>query len=227
MSYRDELNAAMHRADAAEAELARVRATLADERAARTVARVQTEGDRIFLGAKGHLIAIAREGGDELWRTRLGDAWTVLVAAEWPDLYVGLRGEVFRIDPASGDVLWKNRMKGLGYSALTLAPVPRALGPGNRVFAGLSGVVVALERETGDEVWRAPLSKGAYFTHVVLLGSELFVGMPDQVVCLDAETGRVVWKKEPKDIGGRYTVTIGPASVGQVATPAADIDNLI
>jgi outer membrane protein assembly factor BamB len=222
--HRDDLEAAQHRARAAEAEAERLRSALAAERAERTVARAEVAGDRIFVGVQGHVVAVSRGGGAELWRSKLGIG-NVLVVVEWPDVYAGCHGEVFRLDPATGAVMWTNPLKGLGRAPVTIAPVPRGLMGGDRVFVGLNGYALALDRDTGAEVWRAVLRKGSLLD-VVLLGGELFAGCESKgLFCLDAQTGAVRWKSELEGLAGFMAlVTVGPASVGQIAVAVAEAE---
>jgi len=225
MAYRDDLEAAQQRTQAAEAEAERLRSALEAERKDRTVARTEVAADRIFVGVTGHVLALSRDGGAELWRTKLSSGYPALVVVEWPDVYAACHGELHRLAPGTGDIMWKNKMKGLGYQPMTIAPVPRGLSGGNRVYVGMSGVVLALDKNTGKEVWRTEIATGA-FLNVVLLGEEVLVGGAKGLICLDARTGEERWRNElPKLIAMLTVVTIGPASVGQIATPmtAADV----
>lgn len=227
MEYRDELEAAQLRAHAAEGEAEELRSALAAERGERTVARAEIAGDRIFVGAGGHVVAISRQGGAELWRVKLSSGHGVLVTVEWPDVYAACRGEVVRLDPATGAVLWKNPLKGLGYMAASIAPVPRGLQGGDRVFVGMCGVALALDRDTGAEVWRTELSKGT-FLNVVLLGGALYAGGRQGLSCLDAQTGEVRWNAELEGLAGLMAmVCVGPASVGQVAVAMAEAESAV
>lgn len=222
MAYRDDVDAAQQRAQAAETEIVQLRSALAAEREVRTVARTEVAADRIFVGVTGHVLALSREGGAELWRTKLVSGYNALVIVEWPDVYAACHGELYRLEHGTGDILWKNKMKGLGYQVMTIAPVPRGLAGGDRLYVGMSGVVLALDKNTGEEVWRTEISKGA-FLNVVLLGKEVLVGATKGLICLDAQTGEVRWRNELRKLVAMLDiVTLGPASVGQIAVPMTE-----
>jgi outer membrane protein assembly factor BamB len=74
------------------------------------------------------------------------------------------------------------------------------------VYIGISGSVLALDRATGEEVWRASL-KGGDFVNVVLLDGSLFATAKGELFCLDPATGRVRWQNQLKGLG-RGLVTI-------------------
>jgi len=67
------------------------------------------------------------------------------------------------------------------------------------LFAGINGNVVALDRATGEEVWRTAL-KGD-FVNLALDGGELFAAARGEVYCLDPATGHVRWHNPLKGLG--------------------------
>jgi len=74
----------------------------------------------VFTGIKGHVAALDRATGAELWRTRLKGADFVNLASDGANIIAGTSGEVFCLDPATGSVLWRNPMKGLGFGIVSL-----------------------------------------------------------------------------------------------------------
>jgi outer membrane protein assembly factor BamB len=74
----------------------------------------------VFSGIKGHVVALDRATGAELWRTKLKGADFVNLATDGVYLIAGTSGEVFCLDPATGSVLWRNPMKGLGFGVVSL-----------------------------------------------------------------------------------------------------------
>src|ERR1022692_3994256 len=73
------------------------------------------------------------------------------------------------------------------------------------VFIGIHGTVVALDRATGEEVWRTSL-KGD-FVNVVLQDGDLYAAASGELFCLDPSTGHIRWQNELKGLGrGRVTI---------------------
>ncbi len=81
--------------------------------------------DRIFLGAGGHVVALAVATGQELWRTRLGgmfsSGYVTGVALLNGRLYATCNGEVSCLDPATGHIHWHNGLPGLGTGYVAVA----------------------------------------------------------------------------------------------------------
>jgi len=76
------------------------------------------------------------------------------------------------------------------------------------LYIGIAGTVLALDRATGQEVWRARL--GGEFVNVALLDSSLYAGAKGELFCLDPNTGRVLWNNPLKGLG-RGLITIASA----------------
>jgi len=74
----------------------------------------------LFAGINGHVLALDRATGAEVWRTKLkGDFVNVIL--EDGALYAAAKGEMYCLDPASGAVRWKNALTGLGWGLITIA----------------------------------------------------------------------------------------------------------
>jgi outer membrane protein assembly factor BamB len=74
----------------------------------------------LFAGINGHVIALDRATGAEVWRTKLkGDF--VNVVLEDGALYATAKGEMYCLDPATGTVRWNNALSGLGWGLITIA----------------------------------------------------------------------------------------------------------
>jgi outer membrane protein assembly factor BamB len=79
---------------------------------------------RVYVGIGGVVLALDREQGAELWRTKL-KGWSanfVNLVLHPPYLYAIAGGELHTLDAASGQLRWKDELKGLGYGLATLAP---------------------------------------------------------------------------------------------------------
>ena len=85
------------------------------------------------------------------------------------------------------------------------------------VFIGLRGRVVALNRTTGDEVWRTEL-KGAGFVQVFRDQDYLFATTRGEIFCLSPDSGAVVWNNPLKGLGLDLASVASDAPLG----PSAD-----
>jgi outer membrane protein assembly factor BamB len=83
------------------------------------------------------------------------------------------------------------------------------------VFIGIKGTVLALDRATGQEVWRTPL-KGGDFVNVVIDGGELFAAAKGELFRLDPGTGAILWQNTLRGLG-RDLVTIASSGTSGAA----------
>lgn len=77
----------------------------------------------LFLTTNGHLAALDRGTGAELWRMTLPKGhWGGLVSLVLSDtrLYAGCFGRAYAIDRVTGATLWINDLPGLGYHSVNL-----------------------------------------------------------------------------------------------------------
>ncbi len=68
----------------------------------------------VYVGIKGHVVAIDTATGSELWRTKLKGADFVTVGHDEELVYGATKGELFALEPHTGTVVWCNKLKGLG-----------------------------------------------------------------------------------------------------------------
>ena len=68
------------------------------------------------------------------------------------------------------------------------------------IYAGIKGSVIALDRETGIQVWAVKL-KGIDFVSVALLGRNVVAATSGEVFCMDAQTGKLLWHNPLKGFG--------------------------
>jgi outer membrane protein assembly factor BamB len=85
------------------------------------------------------------------------------------------------------------------------------------IFIGIHGDVLALDRATGQQIWRTEL-KGSDFVNVTLDGDRVIAATKGEVFCLDAATGQLLWHNELPGSGWGL-VTIATASGSSGATP--------
>lgn len=84
----------------------------------------------VYAGIRGHVVAIDKATGSELWRTKLKGMDFVHVTTDGARLFASTRGEAWCLDPTTGTVLWHNPLKGLGYGIVSLLPAGGAPAPG-------------------------------------------------------------------------------------------------
>lgn len=84
------------------------------------------------------------------------------------------------------------------------------------VFVGIKGTVLALDRGTGQELWRTDL-RGADFVSLTSDGGEIYAATRGELFCLDPATGQIRWHNPLRGLG-RGLVTVAPAS-----TPGAAV----
>jgi outer membrane protein assembly factor BamB len=68
------------------------------------------------------------------------------------------------------------------------------------VFLGISGVVFALDRTTGTEVWCVEL-EGSDFVNVVLDGDRILATTKGEIYCIDPVTAQVIWQNDLPGMG--------------------------
>ena len=89
------------------------------------------------------------------------------------------------------------------------------------VFVGIKGSVVALNRETGEQVWAKRLLS-TDFVNVVVQGERVLATTYGEIFCLDPVTGDVLWHNKLKGYGtGLATIatfeSIGSSSMMAIA----------
>jgi outer membrane protein assembly factor BamB len=77
--------------------------------------------DAIFIGIKGHAVAIDRATGQEIWQTELKGSDFVTVALQEGDVLAATHGELFCLDAVTGRIRWHNALKGLGFGLVSIA----------------------------------------------------------------------------------------------------------
>jgi outer membrane protein assembly factor BamB len=71
--------------------------------------------DFVYVGIKGHVVAVHPETGHTVWSVQLPKGQTfVPLLRDGRHLYAASGGELSCIDSRTGQVLWHNPLKGLG-----------------------------------------------------------------------------------------------------------------
>lgn len=118
---------------------------------------------------------------------------------------LGTMDDLFCLDAATGDILWQKDLEKL-YSAKIpgwgIAAAP--LIDGNRLILNVGGehaCVVALDKKTGDEIWKA-LDDPAQYSAPVIIRQDgrqvLVIWTGAAVVGLDPATGAEFWREDLK-----------------------------
>jgi outer membrane protein assembly factor BamB len=89
------------------------------------------------------------------------------------------------------------------------------------VYLGIRGTVVALDRQSGAELWRTPL-KGWNFVNLTLEGDDLFATTYGEIYCLDAATGRIRWNNRLRGLGYGLVSIAGASNTAIVGQYQAD-----
>lgn len=76
--------------------------------------------DCVYLGIRGHVVAVDSGTGKELWRTKLKGGDFVTVGHDASRIYGATRGELYALDPHPGTVVWCNKLKGLGLGVVSI-----------------------------------------------------------------------------------------------------------
>lgn len=167
-------------------------------------------GDSIIAAdRRGVVEAFNRSNGDQLWRADLRDMLDLEKSSWWSAgepmriagglsalngvVYLGSEnGDVVAMNAADGSVKWHQVVR----SEIMADP---AIGGGFVVVKGSTGEVIALNEETGEELWKhtsetPPLSLRGTSSPVYEQGG-IFVGTSTgKVIVLIAENGQPAWE---------------------------------
>jgi outer membrane protein assembly factor BamB len=138
---------------------------------------------------------------------------------------VGTTGHLFCLDARSGTVIWQKDYKkdfGTAIPVWGIASAPLVDGERLIVLAGGANgaTVVALNKDTGKEIWRALSEKEMGYCPPVIFKAggvrQLIVWVPEAVVSLDPESGKTHWRQPFRSHTGLT-----------VATPVLDGEKLL
>ena len=191
---------------------------------------VAVVGDRIYtlgdLGDGQYAIAVKRDGGAMVWKTKIGPTWEdkYLGPRSTPTVdgnrvYVlGTEGDLFCLDAASGEKIWSRNlpkdfggtmMKAQGTYEWKFSESP--LIDGDRVVVtpgARNAALVALEKKNGKEIWRTTIpdlgergADGAGYSSVIVSeagGIRQYVQFLGRgVIGVEAKTGKFIWGYNP------------------------------
>jgi polyvinyl alcohol dehydrogenase (cytochrome) len=146
-------------------------------------------------------------GLEERWRVQFGDGATSTPVVFDGTVYFGSwDGNVFAADAKTGEIRWQNHVTSMMVRSTPLVTK-------DRVFAAAGYHLVALDRVTGNVLWRKQLetnpaalieSSPKLVDGLLIIGvSSVEISIPKEdytfigaVVAIDAETGQEVWRVE-------------------------------
>ncbi len=133
---------------------------------------------------------------------------------------IGATSQLHCLDALSGAVIWKrNLIKDYGLEDFENT-TPSPLIDGALLILTIGGkpdaCVVALDTDTGKEVWRALADSRTYSSPIVITAGgqrQLIVWTPAAITSLDPATGKTWWR-EPRTLSGDFAVASPIASDG-------------
>lgn len=75
----------------------------------------------VYIGIKGHVVALNRLTGEIVWKTELKGQYYVQVARDQEFLFATAKGELWCINPQDGVIIWHNNLKGMGLDLASIA----------------------------------------------------------------------------------------------------------
>lgn len=125
---------------------------------------------------------------------------------------VGRMGNLVCLDVRDGTVLWQRDLTKVCGPADTSGTTPSPLVEGNLLILVTGGkpdaCVLAFDKDTGKEVWRALSDKWTYSSPIVVSAGgkrQLIVWTPDAITSLDPATGKTWWR-EPRTLHSDFAV---------------------
>ncbi len=184
------------------------------------------------LEGQERVLCFSAETGEQLWEHAYDRAYSISYASgpratptvDGNKVYVlGAEGDLFCMDVDDGSVIWSKSLKD-EYKVETpmwgFTAHPLIVGDLLYVLVGGTGqVAVALNKNTGKEVWKALSNKLAGYCPPTLIEhggqSQLVIWHPESINGLDPNTGKVHW-----------TVSLKPSYSMSVTAPRLSGDKL-
>lgn len=177
----------------------------------------------MYVGTRSHKVyALDVRTGTPLWTTDIGPTWQYFgiiqgISVSGDTVYAGgvrylnqfggmSAGVIAALDRRDGHVLWMYQGPSNGQNSVQSAPTVTAR---LLVASDLGGAFFAVDRATGQEVWRVAGTPGFFGPAAapVVVGSQVYVGSNDQrVYKTDLQTGAVVWKTDTHGSISTFTV---------------------
>lgn len=167
--------------------------------------------DRGSIPGKERVLCLSDKDGSIRWIHEYPCAYTVSYAAgprttpvvdTGKVFTLGAEGHLFCLEAESGEVVWERRLNEAystatptwGYAATPLVTQRYVI----TLAGGQGSTVVALNRETGREEWRALSAEEPGYSPPILIQAgdrqQLIVWHPEAVQALDPDSGAVLWQ---------------------------------
>jgi len=80
------------------------------------------------------------------------------------------------------------------------------MNPANYIFVGTSGQVAAIEKATGQILWKTKVKGGfitgsTYFVTLLVEGNKVYAYTDGELFCLDAASGQILWSNDLPQMG--------------------------
>jgi outer membrane protein assembly factor BamB len=165
------------------------------------------------VGGGERVLCLDAESGAIIWKHEYPARYTISYPSgprATPTVHdgrvytLGAMGDLFCLDAASGKVRWsKSFIRDFKAEINTWGFAAAPLIDGDRVIviaAGADGAgVLALDRDTGQEAWRALEMKDPGYSAPILIDAggkrQLIFWSPEQLSSLDPQSGKVFWQE--------------------------------
>lgn len=186
--------------------------------------------ERAEFSGMERVLCLSESSGEVLWKHEYPVRYTVSYPAgprctpcvEEDRVYtLGAEGHLFCFHVADGRILWQKDLKETyqtkaalwGYSAHPLIDGDRLL----TLAGGEGSHVVALDKRTGAEIWRASDSPETGYSPPTIIEyagvRQLILLQPNAVVSLDADSGKQLWSVPYEASNG--SIIMSPIRVGE------------
>lgn len=186
--------------------------------------------ERAEFSGMERVLCLSEDSGEVLWKHEYPVRYTVSYPAgprctpcvEEDRVYtLGAEGHLFCFHVADGRILWQKDLKETyqtkaalwGYSAHPLIDGDRLL----TLAGGEGSHIVALDKLTGAEIWRASDSPETGYSPPTIIEyagvRQLILLQPNAVVSLDADSGKQLWSVPYEASNG--SIIMSPIRVGE------------
>ncbi|WP_144392313.1 PQQ-binding-like beta-propeller repeat protein [Pleionea sediminis] len=87
----------------------------------------------------------------------------------------------------------------------------------NRIFLGMRGVAICIDKKSGEIVWKTKLKSGSSVTNVTVDGDDVIVYSGGHLFCLDIDSGTEKWSNSLKGMGYGHCIIASENSASAVA----------
>ena len=180
------------------------------------------------------ILCLNADDGKLLWRHEYDCPYTVSypagprttpVVSDGKVFSLGAEGNLFCLDAATGSVVWSRDFKAdYKIKTPTWGFAGNPLLDGDRLIclaAGSNSTVVALDKNTGREIWRALTAQEPGYCSPVIFQAggvrQLIVWHPESLNSLDPDTGKVYWSLKSSE----------PVRAGMTIATPRQLDDLL